>query len=426
MGALEAPSDESATFACSPIGCAWAQGVIRLGWGGPEPAPKPELALTAAAAPRVRTGEPPAIDCRMDGAATSTGAPTPAAPVPKPPPPPLPASPRGRGEGRPSAGAPSLAKRDKKLPGDTGRPPSKPPRPGRPAPAPVNAAGGPIALRLPLTAVGTLHEHAWTGDVLPPFQPGAALRHLSASDPTLHGNGGSVVPLLGAGARAPIDLLLLLDKHLLRAGAASFAPFDVSGRFTVAADLGGGALAILDADRASLWLSRSDAAASALHLVRVPDVGHVRLTLARRLAGGGLALAAYSTTTNELVVGDLDLGRAAVGALAPLGSLATLGEPSATCPGATHRLLVELPVRLRITRAGAVFDEPTTVSAVVDAGPDRVCLVAIEGVLSSAAATAALPGASPVVLRATLGAGAGASLWSPQGTARAVCSIGKR
>ncbi len=286
--------------------------------------------------------------------------------------------------------------------------------------------GAPIALRLPATSLGTLREHAWAGEVLPPFQPAAAVRHVSASDPALHGVLGSVVPLLGAGSREPVDLLLLVDKRRLRVGggAASFLPFDVSGRFTVAADAPDGALAVLDADRGALWLAKGDATAPALHLVRVPDVGRTRLTLARRLAGGGLALAGYSVGTSELFVGDLDLGRAAVGPLAPLASLATLGEAPGACAGATVRLLVEIPVRLRLARGGAVLEEEVTVSAVIDAGPDRVCLAALEAVLPKDADK--LGATSPAVLRATLGPGGSASVWTRDGAARGVCALAKR
>jgi hypothetical protein len=228
--------------------------------------------------------------------------------------------------------------------------------------------------------------------------------------------------VLGTGREAPIDLLLLLDRHRLRAGsgAASLLPFEVSGRFTVAADGPDGSLAILDADRGALWLSRAEATAAVMHLLRVPDLSsRVRFTLARRRdrAGAALSLAGYSAASGELYAADLDLGRAEVGPIGPLARLETLA--GGVCPRATHRIVVELPIHLRIAGAegDGVLDQQVTASALLDAGPDQVCLVAVEAVLNPSV---------PVVLRATLGAGASASVWSEKATARGVCTVEKR
>jgi hypothetical protein len=81
--------------------------------------------------------------------------------------------------------------------------------------------------------------------------------------------------------------------------------------------------------------------------------------------------------------------------------------------------VVELPLHLRIAGAEGegYFDEQVTASAVLDAGGDQVCLVALEAVVRKA---------DPVVLRATLGQAAAASLWSPKATARGVCSVEKK
>ena len=187
---------------------------------------------------------------------------------------------------------------------------------------------------------------------------------------------------------------------------------------TLAADGPDGSLVLLDADRGNLWLSRGEATTSALHLVRVPDVSHTRLTLARSLAGGGLALAGYSIATGEIFAGAIDLGRAEVGPLTALGRLDGIAEAGA-CGKATHRLVVELPVTLRgVGRKGeALFEEQVTASAIVVAGGgDRVCVEAVE---------AALRGGQ-VVLRATLGTRGTASAWSEGGTVRGGCGVARR
>jgi hypothetical protein len=356
-GKLEAPGDESATFGCSPAGCAWSSGVVRLGWGGPppEPADEPAIAPSPSPAPSFHEPEPLALTCRIDDA------------------------------------------------------PAKPPA-SRKAPPP------PIALRLPVTSLGSLRDHAWTGEVLAPFDPAAGPRHVSVTDRALNANAGSFVPVLGPSR--PVDLLLLMDRRRLRAGGGptTLLPFDVRGKATIAADGPGGSLVVLDAEHGTVWLARGDAVAPALHLTRVPEVSRLRLTLARRLAAG-LALAGYSTSSGDVVAGDLDLGRAQVGALAALGRLDAMAEAGA-CPGATHRMLVELPVKIRVAqKGGEAVTEEGTASALIVAGAGAVCVEAVEAVVRKGGTG---------VLRATLGPGGSASVWRDGANARGICSLAKR
>jgi len=363
VGAIEAPFDGSDTFACSPVGCALRGGLVRLGWGGPHPVSASEIALTAAVGPRFHEPDSLGLTCRLD------------------------------------------------------------PARGRPGP---RATPEPIALRTLATTLGTLHDHAWTGEVLPPFQPGAAPRRLGVTDHAINGRVGWLTPILGGasgsprpGAGAFVDLLLVVDKHRLRAdGPASFLPFDVPGRFAVAADGPDGSLVLLDADHGTVWISRGAATAPAVHLGRVAEVSRLRLTLARRLDDRGLAVAAYSTSSGDVVAGGLDLGRAEVGPLVALGRLEGMAGAGA-CPGATHRLVVELPLRLRLVRSAgeAPTEQQVTASAVIVAGGGRVCVEAIEAEVGRL---------SPGVLRAALGAGGSASLWSGGGMASGACSIEPR
>src|SRR6185436_14466683 len=70
VGRVDAPSDDGAPFGCSPMGCTWASGMVRLGWGGPPPKPRPSPAdqptFTAAANPLLRGPKPLSITCRLD------------------------------------------------------------------------------------------------------------------------------------------------------------------------------------------------------------------------------------------------------------------------------------------------------------------------------------------------------------------------
>jgi hypothetical protein len=250
---------------------------------------------------------------------------------------------------------------------------------------------------------------------MPPFQPAAGARHLSVAERAAGGAAGSILPLLTAGARDLVDLLLLADGKRLRIGGGTpaFAPFPLTGRFTAAADAGSGAVAILSADRGDLWLAKGEATSSALHLLRVPDPSYqLRLTLARRLTpAGGLALLGYSPVTGEVFAGDLDLGRAEVAPLSALGTLDAIAD-AAACASPAYRAVIELPVRIRIAGAG---EQRANAQVLVAAGAGRTCLLALE---------APLPGTTPMLLRATLGPQGTASRWSPTGTARGRCTIG--
>jgi hypothetical protein len=358
-GAADSARDETEARGCSLVGCAWGSGIVRLGWGGPPPPPASGDALLPDIGPsRPSDGAVTTLACRFAG----------------PPP-----SARAKGSGD----------------------------------API------VALLVRASTVGALHDSTWSGQVLPPFFPAAGAQRLSVRDGALHANVGAVVPVLGIGARSRVDALVLVDKRRLRvgAGAASFTAFDVPGPFAVAADAPDGSLAVLDADKGLVWLSRGEATVQALRVPRVADVSRMRMTLAERVAPRrGLALATYSITAGDVLAGDLDLGRAEVGKLAPLGRLDALAEGA--CADASHRLIIELPVRLRLSglAAATVVHERVTVAAVVDAGPSGVCVEALEVVIHG-------QGPGPSVLRAALGKGGSASLWAGAAMVRGACSL---
>jgi hypothetical protein len=401
VGRIEGPHDNLSPSACSPMGCTWGSGLVRLGWGGPRPKPRSDadLKLGPAKNPKPRDARPAGVTCRLDAdratwleAAASQAPARPAKPV------------------RPAPKAP--------------KPPGKPgaaPRPGA-KPADVASPPLPIALGLRSASIGALHDHAWSGEVVPPFQPGAGRRHLTANDPALTSTLGGVIPILGAG-RDPVDLLLVVDRRRLRAGApsAQLLPFDLPGKITVAADGPGGALVTLDADRGVVAITSGEASAAAIHLTRVPDVTQTRLTLARR-PGGGLALVGYSIQSGEVFAGDLDLGRASVGPLSPLGSLETIAEASlGACRSAkaTHRFLAESPVALRVLgKGGAVLlEQVVTMWGLVAASADRLCVEGIE---------AALPGDRATVLGASFARRGETAVRIGEKVVRGVCTIDKR
>jgi hypothetical protein len=354
-GALEAATDEGTPHACSPIGCAWGAGIVRLGWGGPPPVSAPESSDVPGAPHRRALN----LACRFDG------------------PPPWP-GPSARGTETPLVG-----------------------------------------LLVPGPKLAELPEPSWAGEVLPPFDPASLPRKLPVHQ-VLRAGAAEIMPVLGLGAHAEVDALVVIDEHRLRAsarGPAAPARFDAPTRFAVAADLPGGSLAFLDAERGAVWLARGDATTTAVNLERAPDVSRMRFTLAQRIApGSGLALAASSTTAGDLVAGDLDLARADVGPLASLGRLDQLTEGA--CPRASHRLVIDLPLMLRMTWTGneKPFETSTTVAALVDAGGGAVCVEAVT-------ASIRRDGGGPAVLRARLGARGAASVWAEGRVMRGVCSL---
>jgi hypothetical protein len=363
-GSLEAPSDEQAPFACSPAGCAWGTGVVRLGWGSPPPGAAAALALAPALDPKPRDPGPIALRCRLDEASA-----------------PWPTSP-----------------------------------PGRAAKSPP-----PIALRLAPGTLGEVHGHAFRGEVMPPFQPSAALRHLSARDATLDSNQGAAIPLLGDGPRGGVDLLLMLGDRMLRAGGGGLLPFH-AGKPIIAATAPDGALVWLDADRGVMSLSRGAATTQVLRMNRVPEVSRLRVTLAQRPGGRGLAVVAYSAGSGEVLAGDVELGRAQVAPLTALGRLETLSEAGVgACASlkATHRFLAELPVSLRVSGQGgeALLDQQVTAAVWIEASPERLCVLGVE---------AALPRDAATVLSASLGKAASASVRSQGRAVRASCAMPAR
>lgn len=455
IGRIEPPSDDSAPFGCSPIGCTWASGMVRLGWGGPLPRPRPSAAaapvFTPAANPLMRGPKPLQVTCHLDTDAPpwANDAPRDLAPPRSPGPPP-----KGSGVAPPIAGGAAGAVRrppprpDRSALGPTRpapRPAVSPPKQGKaPMPRPLSGASGekprpenpsltalpgspplPISLRLRgSSSLGALAAHTWSGDVWLPFQPGAAPRHLSVNDPTLTSPLGSAIPILDASPRAPVDLLLLIDKHRFRVGAPgrSFLPFDVQSSITVAADAPDGLLIALDADKGVIWISRGDATTVAIRLVRVPDAARTRLTLARRLDGRGLSLIGYSTSTGDVFAGNLDLGRAEIGPLIALGRLESIAEAErGACQGikATHRFLAEVPSALTILgkNSRSLFDAQVTGTLLLEGNGERLCASGFEVGLSN------LGKGSATDLTATFGKALNAAVRSGSRGAPGSCSL---
>ncbi|MEP7120333.1 MAG: hypothetical protein ABJE95_05465 [Byssovorax sp.] len=373
IGLLAPPPDDAAPHGCSAIGCTWGAGIVRLGWGGPAPEPtsSQDTASAPAASAPLRGPRPVKIAC--------------------------------------SLGADSAP-----------RAVTAPPKKGRAA---IGTAI-PISISIPIRlggsgAIGHLDAGAWTGDAWPPFQPGAALRHLTAVDHSLTTAQGTVIPLLSASPREPTDLLLSIGKRRLRvgAGASSFLPFDIAARIAVAADGPDGELVALDADKGVLWIARGDAVSPAMRLGRVAEVSRVRFTLGRRAPGGGLVVVGYSIATGEVFAGDLDLARAEVGPLVALGAIDTLASGGGcAAPAGTIRFLADLTASLAITGPGSVpvHTQEGLATFLVEASPERLCAAGLE--------VSVAPGKT-ADFAVRFGRGGGAALRAPGHVVKGTCAL---
>lgn len=346
---MEPPDDPSVPFACSALGCALGGGLVRLGWGGPPPGEADKEAAD------------------------------------DPPPPPI---------NPPIASLPSSVLVCREA--------------GDPPPAGSGKADGaeplaPISIRTQAAGpLGRALKGVWSAEALPPFQPSARPRSIVVRDPAigppLH---GPVVPILagtgaGTGARtqAAVDLAFLPEKRLVRLGgaASSFLPFEYGGRIAAFADGPGGSLVGIDADRGFIVLAApsSRAARTILRIPRVDDATRPRLTLARILRApadradpGGLAIIGYSTSSGDVVVAPLDLARAEVGPLRPLGSLASLlaaSAPSCAPDRLLYRFIADIPIEVRLTAKGGreLLDTSMLATALLAASSDQLCVEGLE------------------------------------------------
>ncbi len=366
VGRLSPPYDAVTIHGCSEIGCTWGDGIVRLGWGGPPPATaKPVEPVAPARSRLVRAPATPRLTCRFEA--------------------------------------------------DAGASPKRGPRRG----APVRDAPPPVTLRTrPSTRLGVLRGGALEVDVLAPFQPDAAPRHLTlrekrgaeAGGAALGEPMGAVAPLLTASGA--VDLVAFADKRRLRlAGAGAIAPFDHQGSITVLAEAPGGALAALDADRGVLLLASDVGPRPVLRLARMPDVTRTRLTLARR--GDAVALVGYSALSGESFAAAVDLGRAEAGPLEPLGGIETLaGAGAGACRDlaasrAAARFVMEVPIAIRaVTKVGEVIAEGSRAATLlVVADASHLCAVGLEAHLGNDDdLVASWSGAGEAVLRRASGA----------------------
>ena len=405
IGLLGPPPDDAAPHGCSAIGCTWGAGIVRLGWGSPtpDPAPRDDTPAAPTASPALRGPRPVKITCAVEAdAAIAPARKAPPTPVEAPPvkAPPVKASPAAARPARRPSSAPVVAKSSENQ-----------------ASVPV-----PISLRLGSDgAIGQLDAGKWTGEVWPPFQPLAAARRVSAADRSLTTATGTVIPLLSASPREPVDLLLSVGKRRLRvgAGASSFLPLDIAAKIAVAADGPGGELVALDADKGVIWIARGDAVSPALRLGRIADVARVRFTLGRRAPGGGLVVVGYSIATGEVFAGDLDLARAEVGPLVALGGIDTLtegGAPGCAATPGTIRFLADLFTSLAITGARSVpfHAQEGLATFLIEATPQRLCAAGVE---------VGFGRGNPADLTVRFGRGGGAAARSPERIVKGTCAL---
>jgi hypothetical protein len=231
-----------------------------------------------------------------------------------------------------------------------------------------------------------------------------------------------VAPILLPPSRpGPVDLLLMVDRRWARAGDAvpALLPLDYDGRITAAADLPGGGLIALDAEKGVVLVATRDAVRPAVRLTRVHAPTDVRLTLGMRLDRPGLSVVGYSVASGQVFGGALDLGRAEVAPIEALGMLREVDEMGAgacTARGLSQRFVAEIPVLVRVEAGGGrgIADDEVEATALVAGGGGRLCAEGVE---------ARLDAGGGLEIRAQFGAKQAAVVRGRGGEARARCGL---
>lgn len=400
-GSIDATSE---TPMCSIAGCVVRSGLVRVGWGGGSPNDDNEAGLDAAP-PRPKQLR---LTCslaedRIPWAEVKVVKQVkPAAPA-KPPPPVKPVKPPP-----PSKPAPGA------------KPPLKPAKPPPPAkPQKPSSPPLPISIRSDSSAgIGAVEEGGWAAEVTPPFQPSAALRKVHVRSKDISSNVGAIAPIVAAG-NDPIDLLLFVDRGVLRASAPAFSPFTTRSRVHAAAAGPNGSLAFFDADQGLVTLFKDGAHGQAVRIARVTESPPTRLTLGR--SDAGLLIVGYSTQSGEVFAGDLDVTNASVGPLRALGRLDALDvSPAGRCSGGPRFVAnVDAAVRVLDLKKQAIVDQAMTLAVLFaagkgqDGGP-KLCVMGVETLL---------PKGPAVVLSARFDAAPSASVRVGAKASRVTCSL---
>lgn len=363
LGDFTAAYSDTAVQGCSALGCALGDGVVRLGWGGPAPKkPKEPEALEPANNPTFSRPSPLTVRCEIG---------------------PESAKPRGSSTGNDLRSAVSIKMPDK-------------------------------------VDIGELRDGTFSVPVYRPFDLGPP-RKVTLKAPGVSHVAGDVIPVLLASDTSPAGFFVRADKLRFDLHSSEHAreaiPFAYDRLNVAAAELGGAELVLLDKADGALSLVRGSAIRHLVRFERVPSVTRTRLTLARRIGAKEtkLALVTVSAASGDMFLGDLDLERAVVGPLRPIGNVATAracgGEP------ASYRMLLDVIVDLQGSFDGRPFADGAnrTALAQVALAEGKACLEGLE-VRSDLGF-----GMWDMVLR--FGPDGGAMARNPGGGMRMTCSI---
>jgi hypothetical protein len=235
---------------------------------------------------------------------------------------------------------------------------------------------------------GVVRGDTWNVDVLTPFDPSAAPRHVTVKLGPRSSVTGDIVPVLADPESSPVELLLRADDQRVSLGKSPSRtpiPFPYNQGISIAVQLEPEHLVALDANHSVIVLIRGGAAQMVLPIPRVADPDRSRLTLARikktDKGGATVALALVSITSGDILLADLDLGLGRIGLLRPAGNLGALDVPSACRADKTsYRLLADVTVDLQLEPEGADLDGPyLPATALIAASPSgHACLEGLE------------------------------------------------
>lgn len=268
-----------------------------------------------------------------------------------------------------------------------------PSKPRRPLVCRLNAkepeTEKPSAEPLPVTTVmlrnvdlGSPVDRKWTAVAISPFDLKAPHR-VVFEDVNADALQGTPIPVLRSTSTNPVGLFLRSNelRFDLSPGAKRkpvTLPSEVRG--DIAAELDRDSFVLFDARVGEIHLVRGSTVRPLMRIAQIPDVYHSTVILARRMGttGDGLGVLVWQAGSGDMLLGEVDLGRAALNPLKFVGNFEDR-VLSASCPGSDrdHRAIVSEHISAHFEPLSEGRSGLRSMS-LVRVGPKGICVEASE------------------------------------------------
>lgn len=195
---------------------------------------------------------------------------------------------------------------------------------------------------LPVTAVmlrnlelGSAVDRKWTAKATTPFELKAA-HQVAFEDVNTDAIQGAPVPMLRSTKTNPVGLFLRSNEFRFDLSpGAKRKPVTLTSdvRGDMAAEIDRDSFVLFDARIGDLHLVRGSIVRPLMRIAQIPDVYHSSLVLAQRVGTGaeGLGVLMWQSGSGDMLLGEVDLGRAKMGPLKFVGNFEERGLGS-SCP----------------------------------------------------------------------------------------------